>query len=216
MPEQRAMRRIIVLAGAMLIGAVALAACGSSSGSGTGAAATTAAQGSPTTSATAGTPTTTTTTTTTTTVAAPPGPPPCRAAGLSLSFLGQQGGMGEGEIGFALRNVSGTSCRTYGYPGVLFLDRNGGSLPTIPSHTTRDFFGATPEMPLVIDAGATASFRLTVTHGVASSAGCSTAYGLQVIPPNDTATLRTTIPEGAYECQTATVSPLQAGQAAYP
>ena len=39
---------------------------------------------------------------------------PCRAADLTLSFVGQQGGMGHGEIGFALRNTGNRSCRTYG------------------------------------------------------------------------------------------------------
>jgi len=51
---------------------------------------------------------------------------------------------------------------------------------------------------------------------VATSAGCATAYALQVIPPNDTSTLKTTIPNGAYECKDANVSPLRAGAAAYP
>jgi hypothetical protein len=37
-----------------------------------------------------------------------------------------------------------------------------------------------------------------------------------VIPPDDTATLRTSIPDGAYECRTATVSPLRPGDSAYP
>ena len=63
--------------------------------------------------------------------------------------------------------------------------------------------------------GSSASFRLGVTHGVSSTADCTTAYGLQVIPPDDTATLRTHIPGGAYECRTATVSPLRPGTSAY-
>ena len=74
----------------------------------------------------------------------------------------------------------------------------------------------TPAAPLVIAPGASASFRLDVGHGVATANGCATAYGLQVIPPNDTATLRTTIPNGAYECRDANVSPLRAGASAYP
>jgi hypothetical protein len=211
------MRRVVVLAIVVPLTVLALAACGSSGGSPT-VSASTSAEGSPTT-ATAATSTATataTTTTTTTTASQPSGPPPCRAAGLSLAFLGQQGGMGEGEIGFVLHNTSGSSCSTYGFPGVLFLDRAGAALPTSPTRSTRDFFGATPEVPLEVPAGGSASFRLVVTHGVASSAGCTTAYGLQVIPPNDTATLRTTIPNGAYECQTAQVSPLLSGQSAYP
>jgi hypothetical protein len=130
--------------------------------------------------------------------------------------MGQQGGMGHGEIGFVLKNTGNVSCRTYGYPGILFLDPNGNALPTIPHHTTNDFFGSTPAVPLVIAPGGTASFRLDVGHGVATSAGCHTAYGLQVIPPNDTATLRTKIPNGAYECHDANVSPLRAGASAYP
>lgn len=124
--------------------------------------------------------------------------------------------MGRGEIGFALRNVSGSSCHTYGYPGVLFLGRSGGALPTASTRTSHDFFGSTPPTAIVVAPGASVSFRLGVTHGIASSAGCTTAYGLQVIPPDDTATLRTTIPEGAYECQSATVSPLRPGSSAYP
>ena len=196
-----------------------LAACGSSGGgpttSGTSdAQSTTAAAAPSTTSPTSAT--ATTATSTTTTAATTSGAPPCVAADLSLSFLGQQGGMGHGEIGFQLRNTSATSCRTYGYPGILLLDRGGGALPTIPHHTTRDFFGAGPAVPLVIAPGASASFRLDVGHGVATSNGCATAYGLQVIPPNDTATLRTKIPDGTYECRDANVSPLRAGTAAYP
>jgi len=47
--------------------------------------------------------------------------------------------------------------------------------------------------------------------------GCTTAYGLQVIPPDDTARLRVGIVNGgAYECRTATVSPLQQGTSAFP
>jgi hypothetical protein len=133
-----------------------------------------------------------------------------------VSFLGQQGGMGHGEIGFKLRNTSSTRCRTYGYPGILFLDQHGHPLPTIPHHTTNDFFGSTPAMPLTIAPRQSASFRLDVGHGVATANGCATAYGLQVIPPNDTATLRATIPNGSYECKDANVSPLQAGTSAFP
>ncbi len=135
---------------------------------------------------------------------------------MSLSFLGQQGGMGHGEIGFVLKNTGTVPCRTYGWPGILFLGQSGNPLPTIPHHTTNDFFGSTPAMPLVIAPGSSASFRLDVGHGVATSNGCATAYALQVIPPNDTATLKTAIPNGAYECQDANVSPLRSGASAYP
>jgi hypothetical protein len=201
---------------------VLLAACGNSSGgsatSSTPAAAgtgTTAASG--TTAATSTTTPTTSTTTTTTPTTAAADRSPCRAANLALAFLGQQGGMGHGEIGFMLRNTGSGNCRTYGYPGILFLDRQGHALPTIPHHTTLDFFGSGPApQHLVIAPGQSASFRLDVGHGVATANGCATAYALQVIPPNDTATLRTPIPNGSYECRDANVSPLRAGSSAYP
>jgi Domain of unknown function (DUF4232) len=202
--------------------AVLIAACGSAGGAST--ASTSSPSAAPatiaSTSTTSGAPVTTTTTTTTAsatvTESTPAASPPCRAADLSLSFLGQQGGMGHGEIGFQLRNTGRTRCRTYGYPGILFLGQHGAALPTVSHHTTQDFFGKSPAVPLVVAPGASASFRLDVGHGVATPNGCATAYGLQVIPPNDTATLRVGIPEGAYECRDANVSPLRAGTSAYP
>ena len=202
----------------VLTTALLAAACGSVSSSTTAPAvpapsipsapATTAA---PASTVPAATPTTSSAPAATTPVA----PPPCRAAGLSLSFLGGQGATGHGELGFALRNTGSVACSTIGYPGVQFLDQDGRALPTIPAHTTTDFFGSVPKLPLTIAPGAIVSFRLGVTHGAASTAGCTTAYGLQVIAPNDTATLRTAIPNGEYECQTATVSPLAEGTTAY-
>jgi hypothetical protein len=215
MREQSLMRRLALLLPLALL----LASCGSSSGGGTSTQAAGTASAPSTTSTSTSVPTTTTTTTTTTTstsTAAAGDRQPCRAANLALSFVGQQGGMGHGEIGFALRNTGSTPCRTYGWPGILFLDQQGHPLPTIPHHTTNDFFGSTPPVAIVVPPGQSASFRLDVGHGVATSNGCATAYALQVIPPNDTATLRTKIPEGSYECRDANVSPLRPGQSAYP
>ncbi len=142
--------------------------------------------------------------------------PPCRAADLAVSYLGGQGATGHGELGFTLRNTSSSNCRTFGYPGVLFLDQHGAPLPTVPSRTTQDYFGSAPEQRLMLAPGQVVSFRLGVTHGIASTAGCTTAYGLQVIPPDDTSTLRAAIRGGAYECRTVTVSPLRPGTTAYP
>lgn len=144
------------------------------------------------------------------------GAPACVATGLSLSFLGQQGATGHGELGFAVRNTGAGSCSTIGYPGVQFLDGGGAPLPTTPTHTTHDFFGHTSLHILTVAPGQSVSFRLAVTHGLGSSSGCATADALQVIAPNDTATLKTAIPDGASECATATVSPMQAGDSAYP
>jgi hypothetical protein len=155
-------------------------------------------------------------TTTTHTNTAQAGAAPCVTADFALRFLGQAGATGHGELGFALRNIKPFSCRTFGYPGVLFLDKAGNPLPTNPTHTTVDFFGNTSKTELVVLPGATVSFRLGVNHGAGSTTGCTTAYGLQVIAPDDTHTTRTTIPAGASECGgDVTVSPLQASTLAF-
>jgi hypothetical protein len=140
----------------------------------------------------------------------------CRAAGLSLTFLGQQGAGGHGELGFALRNTTAAGCSTGGYPGVQFLDRAGAALSTTPTRTTSDVFGHLALQALTLPPGQSVSFRLGASHGVGSDAGCTTAYGLQVIAPNDTTTLRVQIPGGASECGTTTVSPVTPQDSAYP
>ncbi len=202
---------------------LALGACGSSSQSSTSVANRQPATSPATTPAATQTSTTSTSppqtapTTTPTSTSSPSSSPPCTAADLALSFLGGQGATGHGELGFELRNISSSTCHTYGYPGVLFLDRAGKPLPTDSTRTTQDFFGSVPEKKIDVAPGQSVSFRLGVTHGAASPVGCTTAYGLQVIPPDDTATLHVAIVNGgAYECRTATVSPLQQGTSAFP
>lgn len=237
-PEPHDMR--IIAAGSSLLAALAVAACG-----GSGSPATTVqnvgGSGGATVSGSKPVPVATTTVTHTATASARPATTssqsgsggvalpsasgstttaaaarPCAAPSLKLSFLGQQGATGHGELGFALRNTDSSSCSTFGYPGVQFLDRAGAALPTVATHTTSDFFGHTGLHALALAAGQSASFRLGVTHGAGSSAGCTTADALRVIAPNDTATLTVAIPDGATECATATVSPLQPGGAGYP
>jgi hypothetical protein len=209
------MRPIALLAAALA--ALLLGACGGSASTTVSSAPATATVSStasaPATSSTAAsTPATTTATTSHPSSATPL----CTAATLGLTYLGGQGATGHGELGFALRNTGTVSCHTYGYPGVLFLTAAGQPLPTASTRSTHDFFGNAPEVALTLAPGSGASFRLGVTHGINSSAGCTTAGALQVIAPDDTATLRVTIPQGAYECGTATVSPLRPGNSAYP
>jgi hypothetical protein len=160
---------------------------------------------------------TTTTVTRTTTAPAPKptGAPLCKASTLALSFLGQQGAAGHGELGFALKNTGSTTCHTGGFPGILWLDKSGHGLPTTPKHVTSDMAGSVPVVALNVAPGSTVSFRVFVTHGAVPGLPCTTAYGLQVIPPNDTSTLHVSTPDGAYECKETTVSPLRPGTSAY-
>ncbi|MEA2158881.1 MAG: hypothetical protein QOD66_1261 [Solirubrobacteraceae bacterium] len=207
-----------LLTAAALIAALALSACGGSTKVVTDTPASVTSTGSSSATTTAGTTTSSTSTgvsASTTSAGTGSAAGRCVAADLALSFLGQQGATGHGELGFALRNTSAGSCHTFGYPGVLFLTRSGAPLPTASTRTTHDFFGSASVQSLVLAPGATASFRVGVTHGIGSSAGCTTAAALQAIAPDDTATLRVAIPGGAYECGTATVSPLESGNGAY-
>ncbi len=139
----------------------------------------------------------------------------CRAGVLRLSFLGGRAAAGHGELGFSLRNTGTTPCSTGGYPGILFLDRSGAPLPTTPRHTTDDFFGHVALGRLAIPPGASFSFRLGVSQVAGPGAGCRTAYGLQVIAPDDTQTMRVGLPAGTSECGTTTVSPVAPGSGAF-
>jgi hypothetical protein len=140
----------------------------------------------------------------------------CRAAGVRITFLGGQGATGHGLLGFAMQNTGSASCTTLGYPGIQFLSKSGAALPTHDTRTTTDFFGTTKLARLTVAPGQSASFRLGVSHGSASPKGCVTAGYVQVIPPNDTSTVRIAIPGGVYECGGGvTVSPMQPGDSAY-
>jgi hypothetical protein len=140
----------------------------------------------------------------------------CRAAGVKLVYLGGQGATGHGLLGFAIRNTGSSSCTTIGYPGIQFESKQGRPLRTHPRHTTDDFFGPTKYGQVTVAPGKTASFRLGVTHGLASPKGCVTAASVRVIVPNDTARLRIRVPGGVYECRgIVTVSPMQPGDSAY-
>jgi Domain of unknown function (DUF4232) len=203
---------------AALAAALVLSACGSSTHDTAASAPTTGSTPTRTTTPTSTT-VTHTVTATTTTQATSTQSSTCRAAGLHLSFLGGQAATGHGLLGFTLRNVGTGTCHMFGYPGILFLDSSGRSLPTITMRTTHDFFGSAPLHSLTVAPGETVSFRVGVTHfgPNGSNTGCTTASGLQVIPPNDTSTLRVAIGNGGeYECQTASLSPVQPGTSAYP
>jgi hypothetical protein len=204
------MRRLAILALPCI--ALAIAGCGSSNSSTAASVTGTTKTVTVTTSAT----TSSTQTSQTTTTTAPAGPPICRASTLQLSSLGSQGAAGHGLMGFALKNTGSTTCSSVGYPGIQFLDKSGSPLQVNVMRTTRDYFGSAPKVALTVAPGATISFRVGVTHVPAGNATCATAYALQVIPPNDTSTLRVSLADGAYECGVATVSPVRPGTSAYP
>jgi hypothetical protein len=174
------------------------------------------ATSTPTTSAQTTTATSSTSTATATgTASTGPAGPACTASDLRLASEGTNGAAGTIVAYFSLQNIGRQPCHTYGYPGVLFLTKSGASLPTSATRTTHDALGYTPVSEIVLAAGKLASFRI-VASMVGSGAGCPTAYGLQAIAPDDTATMRTAITNGLFECKTVTVSPLALGNGIPP
>jgi hypothetical protein len=206
------MRRPSILVASCLALTLALAACGGSSSTSSTHAAVTGTTSTVTVTTSATTASTATSQTTTT----PAGPGICRAATLSLSFLGSQGAAGHGLMGFEFKNTGSAPCSSVGYPGILFLDKSGRPLSVNVMRTTQDYFGPAPKVALTVAPGGTMSFRVGVTHVPAGNATCTTAYSLQVIPPNDTSSLKVSLADGAYECGVATVSPVRSGTSAYP
>jgi hypothetical protein len=198
------------------LAALALAGCGGSGAATSSSVSTSAAAGSSAqTSSSTATTTVTTTPTTSSSTSTVAGTPACVASMLALSSLGGNGATGHIELGFALRNTSSGACHTYGYPGILFLGAGGQPLTTNTTRTTHDFFGSLPLAALTVAAGQEVSFRVGTSDVTGSGPSCTTAHALQVIAPDDTATLRVTLQNGTYECGNATVSPLQPGTSAF-
>lgn len=227
----------LVLGSVVLVGACVVAACGASSttsdhtgGSRTRtvtvvhvhtvtvpATTTTATTPSTTTTTTSTQTTTTGTTTGTTSTVDTAGIPACVAGDLSGSFLGTNGAAGTIAIGFALKNTSGGACHTYGWPGVLLLSSSGAALPTNARRTSSDMLGSTPPTEMVLQPGQEASFRIIASQFAESSnSSCPNASVLQIIPPDDVATLKVNISGGIPACGQATLSPLMSGTSAWP
>lgn len=223
---------------ALLLVCVALAACGASSkpaastgpaGSTSTAGARAASSGAPTSStpassgptATAPPPATGSGSATTPAGATTTGPQPvdllpCTASKLTLSVLSSQGAAGHAVIALGLRNISPRPCHTYGFPGVAFLGAGGGVMNITPARVTTDFAGTVEERAIRLPAGESASFRLVISHVGSGPTVCGTASALQVIPPDDTASLHVTLSGGTTVCDKVTVSPVAPGESANP
>ncbi len=138
----------------------------------------------------------------------------CTASDLTPSYLGSNGAAGTIVLGFALKNTGTSTCRTYGWPGVEFLSSSGGALPTGATRTSGDVVGSTPAVVLTLTPGDTASFRIVTSDMGPGGAACPTASALQIYAPNDTATMKVSVP-GIAACGKATVSPMQPGLTAF-
>lgn len=214
------------LTGALLaVLALLVAGCGGSktasstshkqASTGSGQSQTATAPATTTQTATTSTQATTQTTTTNSSGGVPVSGSACTAADLTPAFLNSNGATGHVVIAFVLKNTGSASCHTYGYPGVAFLSKSGALLTTNATRTTTDFAGHLPESAITLAPGQEASFRMVTSDVGSSQSDCANAHGLQVIAPNDTATMTASMPEPISFCNgKATVSPLVAGTGA--
>jgi hypothetical protein len=177
---------------AAVLGALAIAACGSSQSSSTttvtrpGAAAPSSSQATPTSPHPA--------------AASPqPVPLPCAGPRLRLSAMGTQGATGHLEVTFALRNDSGTFCTLRGYPGARLLDATGQTI-AMRLERGRGFFPDTMIAPrrVLLAPSASARFGLSfVTNNeYAGARRCVRAWVLEAVPPGGSGPLRVSLSDG--------------------
>ncbi len=218
----------VVAPAAFLLLAAGVAACGGSSPT----AATTPANPTVTVTVTHPSPAATGTSASTTTTGGTPtgtqtGPPTgtattagpaCTAADLHPRFIGANGATGNVILDFALTNLGAGPCHTYGWPGVAFVTAAGGTIPLTPRRTTEDLLGSTPATALTLAPGQQVSFRIVAadTNSAGGTAGCHRAAGVDIIAPDDTASMHVLTGAGVTVCGNVSVSPLLPGTGAAP
>jgi hypothetical protein len=183
----------------------------------------------PTTATTTAPPASTAQTVTTATITAPDsggaglgtstvssGTPACVADDLKPTALPPNSAPGTTVLGITLTNTGSQACHTYGWPGVTFVDSAGRAVSTLTTRSTHDVLGSTPATSFTIAPGAEASFRVTVHDaGGGSQNGCADYSELQIIAPDDTATMDVELPDGAVQtCGNVAVSAVEPGTSA--
>ena len=88
--------------------------------------------------------------------------PQCRPDEVRVAARGTGAGLGHVGVLFTVRNVSGTSCRLFGYAGLRLLSRGGRPLPTTVHRATSGAYLFPPVAPhwVALPPGAFAAFEL--------------------------------------------------------
>ncbi len=109
-----------------------------------------------------------------------PGTQRCSTSQLRLSVIGRQGALGTTYWDLGLQNVGRTACHMRGYPGVGLVDRNSRLINVlvqrVPGH---------PEPTITLRTGQSAYFTFGYPSLVGACASHFSAYGVQIIPPNE-------------------------------
>jgi hypothetical protein len=160
-----------------------LAACGSLAGQGTAPAqSVTSNPGSASAGSTSTPATAATGTAVSSTPAAPAGAPGCLASGLQAQLGASQGTAGTIYQVIVLTNTSASSCTLYGYPGVSFVNGQGGSQVGAPATKNP----AVKAAQLTLAPGGKANALLAV-HDAGAYPDCrlTSVDWLRIYPPGD-------------------------------
>jgi Protein of unknown function (DUF4232) len=141
------------------------------------------------------------------------GKPSCPTSSLSLRTGASQGAAGSTYIELDFKNISGTTCTLYGYPGVSFT---GGASHTTVIGVAANENAATPRRLVTLAPGAVAGAELRIVDArnyPIAACNTVTAHYLRVYPPNQLAPLYVALtePTCSNNTQILTVSVVEPG-----
>ena len=155
--------------------------------------------------------------TTATTASLAQGQASCRASQLHASRLASAAAAGHIVLTYGLRNVSGSPCTLFGYPGLQMTDASGKPLPTQVSHGGSYTFVAETPTPVSLSPQAEASFYAGYSDvPTGGETSCPQSAELEIVPPNNTGKI--TLADQIAPCKngSVTVSPVHVGTAPPP
>ena len=112
--------------------------------------------------------------------------PRCRLSQLALAQPKSTGAAGSVRMRFVFTNVSATTCKLFGYPGMQLLNARGAALPTYVRRGTSVAVPAEPETDVVMTHSQHASFYAGYSNVPTGGQACKVSTSVEVTPPNDT------------------------------
>jgi Protein of unknown function (DUF4232) len=112
--------------------------------------------------------------------------PRCRLSQLALAQPKSTGAAGSVRMRFVFTNISATTCKLFGFPGMQLLNARGAALPTYVRRGASSVVPAEPEADVVMTHSQHASFYAGYSDVPAGAQACKVSTSVEVTPPNDT------------------------------
>jgi Protein of unknown function (DUF4232) len=112
--------------------------------------------------------------------------PRCRLSQLTLAQPKSTGAAGSVRMRFVFTNVSATTCKLFGFPGMQLLNARGAALPTYVVRGTSNVVPAEPETDVVMTHSQHASFYAGYSNVPVGGQPCKVSTSVEITPPNDT------------------------------